>query len=209
MFPHIVLGLLRDGSSRHGYRLVKDYRTLSGAKANTGNLYRGLAKLRSQGLIEAHATDPGADARQIPYRITRDGQEEFDAWLLAPSLHDYDLETWLLFVTLLAAPDRRRLIEKLQDEVWMESKVVERAREGAAARARRAGTVGCQPAQILLLRRAKLLTAHFELLEALSAELECTAPGFVTSVSSGAKTPIAPRSLQEQPSRRDRLRTRG
>ena len=178
MFSHLLLGLLRDGQPRHGYQLITEYRARSGLTTNPGNVYRQLAKLVSDGLIEEELKATDTDPRRIPYRITGRGRDEFDAWLLNPDNDQDDLDTWLLFADMLPVDERRRLLERLEEGWWMRIKTLDRSRQAAVAKARRRGDTGYHPAQLLLLRRTKLLTADLEFLEEVRRELDAggTAP---------------------------------
>jgi DNA-binding PadR family transcriptional regulator len=77
----VVLGLLRDGTPRHGYAVAKEYRKRSGLRINTGNFYRELQRLAAEGLVRPAANPPDADGRRAPYQITPNGEATFDQWL--------------------------------------------------------------------------------------------------------------------------------
>jgi DNA-binding PadR family transcriptional regulator len=171
MLSHLLLGLLRDGVPRHGYQLMTEYRARAGIQANPGNVYRQLAKMVVDGLIEEHAKAADADPRRIPYRIRDRGRHEFDSWMLSLETCEQHLDSWLLFADKLSVQDRQRLLTALQDGLWMKSKTVARRREETAAKSRRLGVTGYQPAQLLRLRRTKLLTAELEFLDELRREL--------------------------------------
>jgi DNA-binding PadR family transcriptional regulator len=71
---HILLSLV-DGD-RHGYGILQDARERGEAVPDIGTMYRALARMVEQGLIEA--TGPSADAeageeRRNYYRITQFG----------------------------------------------------------------------------------------------------------------------------------------
>jgi DNA-binding PadR family transcriptional regulator len=172
MFGHLILGLLRDGRARHGYELISDYRARSGLPINTGNFYRECSKLSAQGLIVAARTPPPADSRRIPYRITADGCREFDGWLLEPSRQDGPLDGWLLFAEMLSAEDCRRLLDRIQEDLWLENKSLARARADALARAHRSGNDQYQPLAFILLRRIKQTAADLEFIEELRQEFD-------------------------------------
>ncbi len=57
------------GGEKHGYALVKDVEQFAGVHISPGTLYESLARLESQGLIEAVASDD----RRRPYRLTASG----------------------------------------------------------------------------------------------------------------------------------------
>jgi DNA-binding PadR family transcriptional regulator len=64
----LILSSLADGP-KHGYALTKDVEEFAGVRLAPGTLYEALARLESQGLIEA--LEP-ADRRR-PYRLTAAG----------------------------------------------------------------------------------------------------------------------------------------
>jgi DNA-binding PadR family transcriptional regulator len=57
------------GGPKHGYALTKDVEQLSRVRLSPGTLYEALARLESQGFIEALASDD----RRRPYRLTAAG----------------------------------------------------------------------------------------------------------------------------------------
>ncbi|HEX3794332.1 MAG TPA: PadR family transcriptional regulator [Acidimicrobiales bacterium] len=57
------------GGEKHGYSLVKDVEAFAGVHLAPGTLYEALARLESQGFIEALETDD----RRRPYRLTAAG----------------------------------------------------------------------------------------------------------------------------------------
>lgn len=57
------------GGDKHGYALIKDIEAFAGLRMPPGTLYEALARLESQGLIEALE----ASGRRRPYRITAAG----------------------------------------------------------------------------------------------------------------------------------------
>ena len=72
---HILLSLA--GGERHGYGIMQDARVRGGeAVPDVGTLYRALARMVDQGLIEAGDVRPAPDAgeeRRNYYRITDAG----------------------------------------------------------------------------------------------------------------------------------------
>jgi DNA-binding PadR family transcriptional regulator len=173
MFGHLILGLLRDGRLRHGYDLVSEHKTRSGTQTNPGNFYRELANLSAEGLIETGVNPPQADARRIPYRITDAGRREFDGWLLSPSTQDEELPSWLLFVDLVPPDLCAALLDRLKEQLWLQSKSLTRAREDALVYGRMNGHGGkYNSAAALLLRRLRQVTADLDFLEELRRELE-------------------------------------
>jgi DNA-binding PadR family transcriptional regulator len=66
--PLLVLASLA-GEPKHGYAITRDIAQTMGVRLSAGTLYAVIARLESQGLIEAlQATD-----RRRPYRITEVG----------------------------------------------------------------------------------------------------------------------------------------
>jgi DNA-binding PadR family transcriptional regulator len=72
----LILSSLADGP-KHGYALTKDVEEFAGVRLAPGTLYEALARLESQGLIEA--LEP-ADRRR-PYRLTAPGATALQAHL--------------------------------------------------------------------------------------------------------------------------------
>ena len=75
---HILLSLA--GGERHGYGIIQDARERGEAVPDIGTLYRALARMVDQGLIEAGEARPAPDAspdakdeRRNYYRITGAG----------------------------------------------------------------------------------------------------------------------------------------
>jgi DNA-binding PadR family transcriptional regulator len=64
----LILSSLAEGT-KHGYALTKDIESFAGARLSPGTLYEALARLESQGLIEAVQSDD----RRRPYRLTAAG----------------------------------------------------------------------------------------------------------------------------------------
>ena len=71
---HVLLSLA--GGERHGYGILQDARERGEAAPDIGTLYRALARMADQGLIEAADSRPAPDAgeeRRNYYRITNAG----------------------------------------------------------------------------------------------------------------------------------------
>ncbi len=172
MFWHLILGLLRDGRSRHGYELMTEYASRSGNRTNAGNFYRELARLASKGLVETGVNPPDADARRIPYRIKQKGQQTFDRWLTAPTIDDGDLPTWVLFANRLDVDIRNRILERHEEALWMRSKGLARMRDDVLARRGVDNDDPFDPLPVLLARQMKLLTCEIESLHELRVEFD-------------------------------------
>jgi DNA-binding PadR family transcriptional regulator len=74
----LILSSLAEGP-KHGYALTKDVESFAGVRLAPGTLYEALARLESQGLIEALA----AEDRRRPYRLTAAGATALKAHLAA------------------------------------------------------------------------------------------------------------------------------
>jgi DNA-binding PadR family transcriptional regulator len=72
----LILSSLADGA-KHGYALTKDVESFAGVRLSPGTLYEALARLESQGLIEA----VDSDDRRRPYRLTAAGAVALKAHL--------------------------------------------------------------------------------------------------------------------------------
>ena len=72
----LILSSLADGA-KHGYALTKDVEDFAGVRLSPGTLYEALARLESQGMIEAVESDD----RRRPYRLTAAGATALKAHL--------------------------------------------------------------------------------------------------------------------------------
>jgi DNA-binding PadR family transcriptional regulator len=134
MLSHLVLGLLRDGATRHGYGLILDLKSRSGRPLASGNLYRELARLAAQGLVTGCDNAASADPRRVPYRITDAGRAAFDLWLASPDTVDDELEEWLTFVDRLPPDALGRLLDRQLERLWACGRQLAEKREEAAGR---------------------------------------------------------------------------
>jgi DNA-binding PadR family transcriptional regulator len=172
MLSHLILGFLRDGQARHGYELITEYKTRSGNQVSAGNFYRELARMASERLVQTGVNPPDADARRIPYQITEKGRQSFDEWLLSPSRDEGDLGAWLLFIDRVPAETRDRLLDRWQDDLWLRSKALSRAREDALLiQESRPDTVRYNLLASLLSRRLKQVSADLEFLKEFRSDL--------------------------------------
>ena len=76
----LIMSSLADGP-KHGYALTKDVESFAGVRLAPGTLYEALARLESQGLIEALESED----RRRPYRLTAPGATALKAHLAAQS----------------------------------------------------------------------------------------------------------------------------
>jgi DNA-binding PadR family transcriptional regulator len=65
---HILLSLLE--GERHGYGIMLDAKARGETVPDIGTLYRALARMVDQGLIESKADSDGSEERRNYYRIT-------------------------------------------------------------------------------------------------------------------------------------------
>src|SRR5207245_2375363 len=134
MFRYLMLGLLRDGKSRHGYALMKELEKRSGLSVSTGSFYRELPRLESEGLVEPIDRPEEADQRQLLFRITPSGVAKFDDWLARRTgspVANYNDDIWsrVLFLAEADAGVARRVLDWLQETLWFHGKTLERERE--------------------------------------------------------------------------------
>jgi len=172
MFWHLILGLLRNGHSRHGYELMTDYAARSGVRTSPGNFYRELARLAAKGLVETGVNPPDADARRIPYRIKESGRQLFDRWLQAPTIEDGDFPTWVIFSDQLDPDTRTRILERHEESLWMRSKALARVRDDVLTRPSTRPESHFDPLPTLLSRQMKLLTCEIESLRELRVDFD-------------------------------------
>jgi DNA-binding PadR family transcriptional regulator len=141
VFRYLVLGLLRDGKPRHGYALMKEYADRSGLRLSTGSFYRELQRLSTEGLVRGSTNPEGADPRRVPYTITDVGVQAFDAWLAGPDRppvgnYEDDLSCRAIFVSEATPAIVRAILERWQEALWINGKLIDRAREAAVTRPR-------------------------------------------------------------------------
>lgn len=174
MFKFLVLGFLRDRIPHHGYALAKAYSEQSGSEISTGKFYRELQRLVDDNLIQTVPNPADADPRRSPYQITERGCDEFDGWLTIPvDLGDGHSEDQIsgrsLFLRGADSKLANLLIERWKEQLWVRSKVLERARENARAK-------GYDILALLLGRRLHYTAADIEFLETLQTTVSQPAP---------------------------------
>jgi len=200
MFRYVVLGLLRRDEAHHGYALMKLYRERSGLQVSTGNFYRELQRLMSDGLIETATGASRRDPRQAPYQITELGKAAFDAWLAevasrsAPS-HDDEMACRALFIGDANPDIVHRVLNAWQNELWLEGKLLERDRQTALSRGQRDGATPLDPLPLLLTRRLKHVAADLDFVE----EFRTVYEAFASSREAPARTVPAPRRVTTAP----------
>jgi DNA-binding PadR family transcriptional regulator len=174
----LVLGCLRDGKPRHGYDVCVELRARTGAQVNAGNVYRELAKLSSQGMIDATENPRDADVRRNPYRITERGRLSFDEWLNSPTTHGEELSSWIAFLDRVPPDELPAILERLQERLWLQSKTLSRDREDhlMVVRSGAEGNGRYDFADVRLLFRLKQVTAVLEFVEELQRSLGSPSP---------------------------------
>jgi DNA-binding PadR family transcriptional regulator len=173
MFVHMLLGLLRDGDPHHGYQLMSEYKARSGNQASAGSFYRVLARLAHQGLISTGTNPPDADPRRIPYQITTVGSQVFDRWLVSSGGSDEICER-LLFVDRVPREALTRLLDRWQEELWMQGKSLARRHDDALQDATANAPGRYNPLPVLLARRLKQVEADLEFLKELRLQIDTT-----------------------------------
>src|SRR3989475_12740961 len=137
MMRHMILGVLRHHGARHGYALMKEIRARTGVQVSIGNVYPGLARWAREGLARSTPNPPEADPRRSPYEITAAGIAAFGAWLSttptktqAP-FHD-EFSARAFFLGQAEPAVGRKIIGRWKEELGLQSKTPERARDVAA-----------------------------------------------------------------------------
>jgi len=168
-FRYLVLGMLRDGEPRHGYALMKEYKEHTGLRLSTGNFYRELQRLALEGLVRNVDNPEGADPRRAPYRITEAGTDAFQAWVTGPdgpAVSDYqdELASRALFIPEADPTVASKVLDRWQQALWIDGKILERQREAALAHSVN-GRPGSRTLALLIGRRLKHIAADVEFLE--------------------------------------------
>lgn len=207
MLRYVLLALMADGKLAHGYALMKAYEERSGIRLSIGNVYRELQWLVGEGLITTATNPPGEDPRRAPYAITALGREALATWLAAPEYALMRVTPDLICHRIALAgdidPDQFGVfLDDLHEEMWSQSKSVERERSIASQRAKHGGRV-FPPRVILLERRAKHLAADIEMVNEMRSLLGNTRK---RRVGSASQTPAV---AEGTPSRSPKQRSRG
>lgn len=100
---YALLGLLEEADS-HGYDLKQSYDRRFGAARplRFGQVYRTLAQLQRDGLVEIVGVEPGAGPDRKRYSITTEGVTDLARWLAEPEDPQPQLQTVLFTKVLLA-----------------------------------------------------------------------------------------------------------
>jgi DNA-binding PadR family transcriptional regulator len=195
MFYHLVLGCLRDGTSRHGYDVWAELNARCGLRVNAGNVYRELAKLVTMKLIDAVERPSEVDPRRNPYAITDAGRRTFDEWFLSPITQDDEFAAWLSFIDRVPREELPAILDRLQERLWLKAKTLTQAREDALSRARANGNKAVAELTALQsLLEVKQATVTLEFVEELRRNV-AVLPARAEEPRS-ARTGKAPRSVQ-------------
>lgn len=199
MFRYVVLGLLSDDVPRHRYALMKAYRARVGVKLNTGSFYRELQRLVASGLVGNVARSAEGDRRQAPYRITEAGLATFNAWFADPGIggvgvsQEDQLSARVMFLADVPPEAGRRVIAHWQDDLWMGTKLLERAHDAAQAQETDRSSFPILP--MVVARRLRRVTADVAFLDELRVAYERWL-GSQALVSAGAEP--AERALRKR-----------
>src|SRR5206468_6262338 len=173
MMRHMLLGLLQHHGARHGYALMKEIRARTGVQVSIGNVYGELARLAREGLVRSTPNPPEADPRRAPYEITAAGIAAFEAWLSATPtktqapFHD-EFSARAFFLGQAEPAVGRKLIERWREELGLQGKTLERARDVAAAPDRaRDGSFALLP--FFLRRRLRHVAVDIEFVDELAS----------------------------------------
>jgi DNA-binding PadR family transcriptional regulator len=100
---YTLLGLLNE-ADRHGYDLKQSYDRRFGSvrPLRFGQVYRTLAQLERDGLIETVGVEPGSGPDRKRYAITRNGVTDLERWLAEPEDPQPQLQTVLFTKVALA-----------------------------------------------------------------------------------------------------------
>lgn len=80
-FDYPALLLLLAEEPRHGYRLVGALHSLGLERASRPSVYRALAALERDGLLESWSAQQLAGSTRRVYGLTAAGHEQLDAWM--------------------------------------------------------------------------------------------------------------------------------
>ncbi len=75
--PQVLILTSLASGARHGYALLQDIESFTGARLGPGTLYGAIARLEERGLIEP----AGPAGRRRPYKLTASGLAELEVSL--------------------------------------------------------------------------------------------------------------------------------
>jgi DNA-binding PadR family transcriptional regulator len=117
----LVLGVVRMHGKAHGYQVRRELLTWSAdkwANVQPGSIYHALKQMTKEGLLELADGDTGAGPDRVAYRLTEDGETEFQVQL-GKSLSTADQGAQGAYalaaaVTFMTALPRARVISLLR-----------------------------------------------------------------------------------------------
>ena len=175
MIRYLLLGFLRDGQPRHGYALMKDAKSKLRLVASSGSFYRELRMLERGGLVTVQDAGEPGDGRRTSYVITQEGRRAFLAWLRSPSPDlrspEDDLSARALFFRDTSGPEGDQLLQRWQDRLWLECKILERERNELLATSEDRASTSIQ--ELLLTRRIARTAADLDFLSSLRERVAC------------------------------------
>lgn len=80
-FTYPALLLLLAEEPRHGYRLVEGLRRLGFGPVSRPSVYRALADLEGDGLLESWSAEPIAGSTRHVYGLSEAGHDQLDEWM--------------------------------------------------------------------------------------------------------------------------------
>lgn len=112
---YALLGLLEE-ADRHGYDLKQSYdRRFGGSRpVRFGQVYRTLAQLQRDGLVEIVGVEAGSGPDRKRYSITAEGVTDLERWLSEPEEPAPQLQT-VLFTKVVLALLSGRAVEAFLD----------------------------------------------------------------------------------------------
>ncbi|HXJ35236.1 MAG TPA: PadR family transcriptional regulator [Candidatus Eisenbacteria bacterium] len=204
MLRYVVLGLLNEGTPKHGYALMKEYRDRVGVQMSTGSFYRDLQWLVANDFVRVVDRASDSDPRRTPYQITEPGRAEFRRWftdvtqVTTGGNHEDELSERVAFLADVSPTEAVAVLDQVQDDLWIRTKALERARSVALMDAAKQETHGLPVRAIVLARRLRHIAAELAFL----ADLRQTYDSWLTDgaaacdsmPASGAKPVARPRA---------------
>jgi DNA-binding PadR family transcriptional regulator len=170
MFRHHILGMLRGGVPKHGYRLAKEYAERTGTTPQIGSMYRELHRLEMAKLVAVITGRSVADPRRICYRITEQGADAFDRWLhtTAPAWGDRagEIEARAALLSETEPRIAQEVVARWREDLSLRSRELERSLGQALAEGDAA-----TPLAILLKRQLRHVAADRVFVDELSDHL--------------------------------------
>ena len=133
---HALLGLL-EGASRHGYDLKRSYDRRFGEvkPIRYGQIYRALAQLERDGLVEIAGVEAGSGPDRKRYSITPEGVTDLDSWVGVPEEPQPHRQSALytkVVVALMSGRSAQRFVDAQRATHIKAMKALTAARRAAA-----------------------------------------------------------------------------